>query len=357
MEKQAYIADNYVSIYKKLKKATLTFLKNNDTEKLKNFILKQKRINHDGLKNSLIQIPYDDDIKSRIEKDYTGIDYLEGDLGTVDATDQFDGITNMTLLMLMSNRLAKDYRYKNNKNLSADEQKLCKKNESTLLRWKDLSMKDLIASLYILNQTEPDYKDFFSYGYRKDAIGNDSFVIDLPYFGQVCVHFGNKMHSTLYNAQETAIGILESKLELGQISQEDLEKFKNELNTNPILPDYTGKLYEYTAGLPIEYEGNRIKDMKKNLNLDKKLPEDIKEKDIIKIWQSGLNCREAYYFAIKLGLSKKQLEKVAEMDGSYLNPNKIGKSALQATNAEERASIARQEHDRQIAFDNHTLNK
>ena len=34
MEKQAYIADNYASIYKKLKKTTTTFLKSKDIEEL-----------------------------------------------------------------------------------------------------------------------------------------------------------------------------------------------------------------------------------------------------------------------------------------------------------------------------------
>lgn len=357
MEKQAYIADNYASIYKKLKKTTTTFLKSKDIEELKNFILKQRKTNHDGLKNSLIEIPCNNNIKSRIEKDYTSIDYLDGVLGTVDATDQFDGITNMALLMLMSNRLAKHFRYKNNKNLSTDDQKLCKKNEATLLRWKDLSMKDLIASLYVLNQTEPDYKEVISYGYRKDDIGNDSFVIDLPYFGQVCVHFGHKMQTILDNAQETVLGILESKLELGQLSQKDFETLKDNLDATTILPDYTGKLYEYTAGLPIEYEGNKIKDIKKSLGLDKKLPEDIQEEDLVKIQQSSLNSREAYYFAIKLGLSKTQLEKVVQMDSTYLDARKIGKSAFSSTTAEERSAIFKQELAKQMSQKPRELNQ
>lgn len=343
MEKQAYIADNYASIYKKLKKTTTTFLKSKDIEELKNFILKQRKTNHDGLKNSLIEIPCNNNIKSRIEKDYTSIDYLDGVLGT--------------LLMLMSNRLAKHFRYKNNKNLSTDDQKLCKKNEATLLRWKDLSMKDLIASLYVLNQTEPDYKEVISYGYRKDDIGNDSFVIDLPYFGQVCVHFGHKMQTILDNAQETVLGILESKLELGQLSQKDFETLKDNLDATTILPDYTGKLYEYTAGLPIEYEGNKIKDIKKSLGLDKKLPEDIQEEDLVKIQQSSLNSREAYYFAIKLGLSKTQLEKVVQMDSTYLDARKIGKSAFSSTTAEERSAIFKQELAKQMSQKPRELNQ
>lgn len=355
MEKQSCISDNYASIYKKLKKATITFLKSKDIGELKNFILKPREMNSDGLRNSLIELPYED-IKSRIEKDYTSIDYLEGNLGTVAATDQFDGITNMALLMLMSNRLAKHYHYKNNRNLSDTEQTLCKKNEATLLRWKDLSMKDLIASLYVLNQTEPDYKEAISYGYRKDDVGNDSFVIDLPYFGQVCVHFGHKMQTILHNAQETVIGILESKLELGQLSQNDFETLKEDLNATTILPDYTGKLYEYSAGLPIEYEGNKIKDIKKSLGLDKKLPEDMEEEDILKIHESTLNCREAYYFAIKLGLSKNQLEKVAQMDTNYLDAKKIGRTAFSLTTAKERASIFRQEINRQMSPTSHELN-
>ncbi len=357
MKKEStYLSDNYASLYKKLEKVTLLFLNTKSKNDLKDFILKQKGKNESGLKNTLIEIP-SDNIKSIIRNDYTKIDYLTGNLGTVDATDQFDGITNMALLMLMSNRLAKHYRYENNNELPEKTQELYRKNEITSLRWKDMAMKDLIASLYILTKTEDEYKNFISYGYRKDSVGNDSFVIDLPFFGQVCVHFGNKFQSIMKNAQETVIGILESKHELGQISQEEFESLLYELNDTSILPDYTGKLYEYNAGLPIEYEGSKIKSIKKQLGFDKKLPEDIEREDIMKIWKSGLNSREAYYFSVKLGLSKELLEQIVEMNDCSLDSRKIGKSALKATTVEERMTVAVQERNRQLSFHNHDLNK
>lgn len=337
-----YIYSNYTDIYKKLKKVTNTYLKAEDINKVRKIILEQRRRNEDNLENRLIELP-ENNMKSTIKSTYTKIDYLDGTIGTVEATDQFDGITNMTLLVFMSNRLSKSYRHKiKNENLSPETKEIYRKNERALLRWKDIATKDLLASLYILDKTESEYKDFISYGHNKDKEGNDAFIIDLPFFGQISVHFGNKKPDIITDAQETVIGILQKKQELGQISQEEAQQLIKELDEDTILPEYTGKLYEYKSMFPIEYEGKNIKTIKENLGLKGKLPEEIDEYDIERICNSGLNDREIYYFAIKLGLSKKQLEQIFstnKKNNKKLDGNEIGRSALNSTNAEERKAV------------------
>ena len=337
-----FIYSNYTDIYKKLKKVTNTYLKAEDINRVKKVILEQRKRNEDDLENRLIELP-DNNIESTIKSTYTKIDYIDGVIGTVDDIDQFDGITNITLLMLMSNRLSKLYKHKiKSEDLSPETTEIYQKNERTLLRWKDIATKDLLASLYILDKTESEYKDFISYGYNKDKKGNDRFIIDLPFFGQISVHFGNKKDDIITNAQETVIGILQKKQELGQISQEEAQQLINELNEKTIMPEYTGKFYEYKSMFPIEYEGKNIKIIKENLGLKGKLPEEIDEYDIKRICNSGLNDRERFYFAIKLGLSKKQLEQILstnKANNKKLDVNKIGQSAINSTSAEERKVV------------------
>lgn len=336
--KETLVYDSYKNIYMKLQKTTNTFLKVNSIDEIKRFIYIQRKENEDGFKNSLIELP-NDDIKSVIKSTYTKIDYLEGTLGTVDATDQFDGITNMALLMLMSNRMSKYYKNRiKSEQLSPEEKDLYHKNEVALLRWKSIAMKDLIASLYILNKTEIEYTDFISYGYRQDNNKKDSFVIDLPYYGQICVHFGKQMQYILMDAKKTVSSILNKKLQLGQISQEDVDKLKQNLDEE-ILPNYTGKLYEYSSAIPIEYEGDKSKTIKEHLGLNRKLPEDINKSDILNLYNIGLNAREIYYFAIKFGLPKKQLNYIVNIGNKFLDAKNIGKSALSETTAKERQVV------------------
>ena len=335
----AYIYDNYTTIYEKLGKVTNLFLRLNSAEGIRRFIYMQTEENEDGLENTLIEIPTDN-IKKVIKDTYLKIDYLEGKLGIVDATDQFDGITNMALLMLMSNRMSKHYKKKiENENLPEEKYNAYHKNEVCLLRWKDMAMKDLIASLYILTKTDKEYENLMSYGYRKDNQNRDSFVLDLPFFGQICVHFGNKMKYILMDAEKTAESILEKKLELGQISEEKKEELINGIEQE-ILPNYTGKLYEYSATMPIEYEGRKNREVKEYLGLKEKLPEEINKRDISNLYSLGLNAREIYYFAIKLGLPKRQLEYIVEIENSILNAKIIGRKSLDSTTAEERKLVS-----------------
>lgn len=333
----------YEQIYQKLAKVTNVYLTLKDEESFEKFILKERRKNETNLENSLIELPLKN-IKRTLKEQYVSEPINRGEIGTIDSEDQSYEIRNIALLMLMTNRLSKEYKYMLEKNENIDENKKSKyiKNQRDLLVWKNSATSDLIASLYVLEKTgEEEYKDLFLYGERKDDNNISNFVIDLPYIGQMSVHFGKAQDIILEEAKNKAISILERKKELGQIDENNLEQLKEELRTNNILPQYEGKLYEYASALPIEYIGPNTKAKISEIGLDTKLPEEIEKKDIQKMQENGLNEREAYYLAIKLGCPKKQLKEVIEVYNQREIPTetKIGKTAVRMTTAEERAKI------------------
>lgn len=326
----------YEDIHQNLEKITTTYLSKQSN--LKDFILEQREKNKSGLRNSLIEIP-ETDIKYTLKKEYiSNVGNISGEIGTISPEDQAYEIKNMALLTLMSNRLSKYYKYEveNNKSLDDKTKEQYTKEKRRLLLSKDNATSDLIASLYVLEKTGgKKYSNLFSYGNRKDDNENDTFTIDLPYVGQISVHFGNKKEFILQNAKNKAISILERKKELGQIKENNFNKIIEQLNTNSILPDYTGKLFEYVSALPIEYIGPHTKEKISKLSLDTKNPKQVKTEDIERIYRSGLNIREAYYLAIKLGFSKAKLAEVLKV----YNEKEISKGALKMTSASERARI------------------
>ena len=183
----------------------------------------------------------------------------------------------------------------------------------TAYTWKHTALISVIASTYVLSKTSNDYKDFFSYGNRMDDEGKPTFVMDLPYIGQICVHFGwDEMKQTILDsAKKQAETILEQKVKLGQITERKYGKIISELDKEGILPEYKGKFYEYNTGIPIEYVGERFKKARKII--DNKLPENIIKKDLNKLKTLGFNDREIYYFCIKIGAPEKVLIRAKEL--------------------------------------------
>ena len=326
----------YEDIHRNLQEITTTYL--SKEENLKDFILEQREKNKSGFTNSLIEIP-ETDIKYTLKKEYiSNANNISGELGVISPEDQTHEIKNMALLTLMSNRLSKYYKYEveNNKSLDDKTKEQYTKEKRRLLLSKDNATSDLIASLYVLEKTGgKKYSNLFSYGNRKYDNQKDTFTIDLPYVGQISVHFGNKKEFILQDAKNKAISILERKKELGQIKENNFNKIIEQLDTNGILPDYTGKLFEYVSALPIEYIGPHTKEKINKLSLDNKNPKQIKTEDIERIYRSGLNVREAYYLAIKLGFPKSKLIEVLNV----YNEKDISKGALKMTNANERARV------------------
>lgn len=149
--------------------------------------------------------------------------------------------------------------------------------------------------------------------------------------------------------------ILNKKLELGQITKEKYEEIQNKLEKNDVFPEYTGKLYEYSSGIPLDYCGEKFEEAQKHFGLSKKMINEVNDEDIIRISQDGkYNSREIYYFAVKSDFSKRQLEnlsiKLQERDGDLVqefkeevNIKKLGKEVIRTTTAEERQVVARHE--------------
>jgi len=110
-------------------------------------------------------------------------------------------------------------------------------------------------------------------------------------------------------AHNSVKSILERKLELGQITEEQLQEITLDLDENGVLPEYCGKLYEYVGAMPIEYIGKEIKKYREIIG--SKLPEQITSEDIEILTKAKLNERELYYFFIKMGASKELLDEIS----------------------------------------------
>lgn len=312
--------ERYENVYKRLKKCfDVSFgdgKKNgcipiNEVKRL--VLMRRREDKRNNLpENTLIEVP--GNLFQALEETYISrdSDCVSGPIGCAETPEeQLDGIINMALLMYLSNHLSKHYRFKSQEeNMPSDYKKAYKRNEGQLLTWKNIAITDIIASIYILAKTSEEYEEYFSYGERKDDSNQPTFVIDLPYIGQLCVHFGSEYNkeTIVQNAKDTVKSILEKKVELGQITEEERQKIIIELDEKGVLPEYEGKLYEYVGAMPIEYIGENIKKYRKIMG--NKLPEDITSEDIQNMAKKGLNQRELYYYFIKMGAPKRILKQI-----------------------------------------------
>lgn len=302
---------------------------------VKRLVLARRRedITNDLPRNSLMEIP--DNLFNALKETYISRDesYVSGEIGCAESPEeQLDGITNMALLMYLSNHLSKEYRKKAKQDVPQEKKELYKKNEKVLLNWKDIAMSDVISSIYVLSKTDEEYKDYFSYGMRQDDENTSTLVIDLPYIGQLCVHFGweEKKDVILNRAKNTAMAIIEKKMEKDQISLNKMNEIQKDLYENGVIPEYEGKLYEYVGAIPIEYIGNKTKKYKNEI--ENKLPEEITKEDIQKLSDKGLNDRELYYFLIKIGAPKNILQQIGkEKQNEIITPKAIENATKDVT--------------------------
>ena len=348
----------------------------NSSENIRNFILGQRNNNKNKWPNRLIELP-NGDIKEIIKQQYlkTGKNdkYLQSEIGTVNSKEQQEGIKQMALLLLLCNRTGKECKargkkvendkrellFYNGKNITADvAQKLEKmqaKSEKynnalkSAMLFKDYVLSDLIANLYVLKHTEKTDKISMLYGNRKDEHGKDAFAIDIAKIGQVCVHYGSKekMELIRVKAIKKAQTMLNIKHKLGQLSKEEAERLKNEITEENIMPEYKGKLYEYVAGIPIEYAGQEIEKVCKHLGIYKVPAGKITAGDMNAIYLSNeLNDREKYYLAVKLGVPDKRLIQLSEqLKQKQVSQNAtiLGRKMLKATTPEERRNLQNNE--------------
>lgn len=358
----------YENIFNNLKKVLNQYIKMSGSKKIHNFNFKQKNLNDSGFENNLIENDLNpSELLEEIKSSYLSRDYLEGEIGLIDGQDQYDGIFNIALYTLITNRVGKLYQSEFNGNSTLDDttRTAYKETYKKLMAQKKDATTKLIYSLFIYKETETD-NDFF-YGCRTDDFGNSSFVIDLPIYGQISVHYGSKenLENIEYIAKQNINLILEKKLELGQITEDQFEKIKGKAENEGILPKYTGKLYEYSSAIPLDYCGEKFEIAQKDLNLSGKMISSISDEDIKTISENRkYNSRELYYFAIKSDFSKEQLEKLSgylqERDKeisqnlttqkrSTINVQEIGRQAVNLTSAKDRKNVGNHEDMRDAA--------
>lgn len=359
----------YEYIFNRLSKILNQYIKISGTNHLYRSLLSQNKRIDSGFENNLIENDFTpEEFVSETKTSYLSRDYLEGEIGLIDGQDQYDGIFNIALYTLMANRLGKEYKkqYNENSNLDIATLDSYKKTYKSLMSEKDKGTTELIYSLFLYKETVSD-NDFF-YGHRIDDYGDSSFVFDLPVYGQICIHFGSKekLEAIKYLAKQGMELALEKKLSLGQITEEQFNEIKNKADNEGILPTYTGKLYEYSSSMPLDYCGEKFERVQKDLKLSGKMITDINDEDIKTISENRkYNSRELYYFAIKSDFSKSQLEKLSgylqERDTIIKNNNKysdksptvnvslLGKEVISNTSAEERKIVGSHEDMRDSA--------
>ena len=336
---------------------------------LKEFILNERKASkEDRLENRLIEVPTGTNLEKYFRQSYCEkAEWLSGELCCTNDNTQLDEISCLSLLMLLSNRIQKE---KKIQNISKSEPWSQQKNQKEYYK-KNEALTNLIASLYVISKTEDGYGEYFSYGEFQDNNQKYAFVIDLPYYGQISVHFGNaRNHDVdLEQSRDKAKSILKRKAELGLINGQTRDKLINELDNNnsSVIPKYTGRLYEFASGIPFEFAGNRVKNTIKRLGFSTFDPEKMNHDDMLKICQSHeLNDRERYYLAIKMGFPKYKLEELLScMKGvrqkqqnqqAKLDTKKIGSAMLSETTPEERLKIKETEK-REIGKENDSIYK
>jgi len=381
-QNKSYKLPKYEDIFAKFKNNLNEYLQVRNGRDIKSFNFSQKGINDDGFENRLIETGLrPSELLLEIKDSYLRRDYLEGEIGTIDGDEQYDGIFNIALSMLISNRLAKHYIHelekKNNQDIKTKE--LYDNKIKKFMSEKKEALVELISSLYIYTETEND-NDFF-YGHRLDNNGEDTFVIDLPAYGQISVHFGSEsnLERVEYLAKQNADLILKRKLKLNQINKNEYDQIKHKSNNYGILPEYTGKLYEHSSAIPLDYQGKNFMRAQKDLYLSKKIITDYNKADIERISHNRkYNSRELYYWAIRSDFSKEQLQQLSEFlqerdtkniynssskktsnhqedliasDESIaklINAKSMGRKAVSLTTAEERKAVSKHENSKRL---------
>lgn len=307
-----------------------------------------------GFSNNLLKNDFTpNELVEEIKKSYLQREYINGEIGLTDKQTQYDGIITTALYMLMSNRLGKIYKKEmdTNTNLDEDTKNKYKQNYKQLMAKKTDATIKLIYSLFIYEQTENN--NDFLYGLKYDnAKKIFTLVIDLPTYGQISVHIPS-MPTVAHIAKQNIDLVLEKKLQLGQITENQFSKLTNESSLFcEKMPLYQGSFYEYCSAIPIDFCGKNLQTAQKDLNL----PNEISDEDIKNLSQNEqYNSRELYYFAIKNNFSKNHLKLLSNhlrtRDIEYKNKlsqqkteksldvKSIGHTAIKLTTAEERKQV------------------
>ncbi len=281
----------------------LNYYKNNP-EELNSLLSKKRKGSKGNGINHFVDLSLD---LNTIKQQYMRYKCIYGEIGTVNEKQQFNGIINMSLLAMCANKITKLNDNHLSKSVLRSAQVMIgldkgKKTNFYVVKQKALST--LLASILVLSETSKDYRNFFCYGNYKDENEEEGFIIDLPYYGQIALHYGNNKENIISMSKLKAKSILKRKCELGQISQKDIEEI--EISDDKILPQYTGKLYEYVGGFPIKNDIDAKEYLKEKCNIkpNNMTLERIKHL----VGYRKINDREKYFLLVKRGSSKNELE-------------------------------------------------
>lgn len=289
-----------------------------------------------GMKNRVKEVPQTKNLLRYIKEQYLGLGDKEeysAEIGTIPTWNQVDWIEKISMLILVSNRLA-HYRGEQ-ANLAKDEKikEELRQKSAEAYNIKHKNLERLMACLYIYEQMEKDEEDIrFLYGYLKDKKADrtkneseDAFAIDIPGVGQMAVHFGSQMKTRINKAIEQCTTIINRNYELGLISKEKEQKMLENLNEKTILPKYKGRHYELNAGIPTRYKGRNYKEVINALGLNKKFKEEITKEDLELLYNTELTNREIWFVAVKFGFLPKDLITLSEMFAKRKSPSGIAR--------------------------------
>lgn len=360
----------YEDVFSNFSQVLEEYLAMTNGEEIRDFNLITRDSKYGKGKNDLIEDDFTpNELVEEIKDSYLRRNYLKGEIGMLNGDEQYDGIFNISLYMLMANRLGKIYKGEldNNSNLDKNTKTIYKEKYRNLMAKKIDAATKLIYSLFIYKETENN-NDFY-YGWKESR--GKTLIIDLPTYGQISVHFGStkRFNSVIYLARQNINLILEKKLELGQITEKEFNTIKAKTDTDEIFPNYTGIQYDISSGIPLDYHGKKFETAQNDLGLSKTLSTEITDDDIEKmVSNTNYTNRELYYFALKKDFSKSQLEKLRHLlhgrdidaikksENSHkkkrkkkhkkkktINTESIGEKAVSLTTADERQQVASHE--------------
>lgn len=299
----------YLSNRRRLRVTSELFLKllNLNGKNINSYVANKAFNSSNTLENSYIEYP--EDIIGKF-RDLYSKKMPQVNIGECDNPKiQFKGIIDIALIVLMSNKV-KNYYSKTleEKKMTEDVEKGLKEQKNKALQNKDDAISDLLSCIFVLENTCEYFKDYFSYGERIDEFGKSTFTMDIPFIGQMSVHYGTNSNrrKILEFAREKTISILKHNKELNLITEEKMNELIKKVNSNDFLPVYGCRLHEIDSSIPLKYTGRKVEKLKEKLDLNKNF-KDITEKDLIKLFNWGLNARERHYVGVKMGLSKEQL--------------------------------------------------
>ena len=350
----------YEDIKSNLVEAVNRYCELESKENIIRFIENQIDNDRNKYKNRFIVVPKKGDVIERIKSDYLGVPKVvnnekiyesnyKGEIGCSEEIDaQMEAIRDAALLMLMSNRVAKKLYDMCDKTEEKPKKEELRRKAGKWLGNKNRAFQSLVTCINILNydnvENNPQYK--INYGMKKDKEGNDTFIIDVPYTGQICIHMGSKenFENNLQKINMATKSALESRIKSKMLEKEkelydkknadgmseneakiyaeneikkryrsEISKMIAKIDGVKNIEDYNGELFEASSAIPLEMKILEISEMSEIMSKFKDLENPtageiagfINEKNRSRF---KYNPREIHYLAVKFGWNAEKIQ-------------------------------------------------